>query len=373
MRLRIINPLYSGSCATPKCVAFWGPSQTQRIGYNPNGPKGLKCYCLSCAELINNGRMNMGDQRPSDAPQTQAQTRPTSSAASQAFEFKAPTNAPEPENTPEAEFARNDDAADAAAEFDNPTPDTTDPLPSDTKRDHKYFAVLLAIMGARDLHECLLNVWIAGPAGSGKTTAFKKAATVRGLKYAFCGALTQTYVLFGYKDANGTYHRTPFREIWEFGGAFLLDDFDASDPAVAVELNALLANGEAAFPDGMVPRHPDCFIGLSANTWGHGATSDYVGRAKQDGAFMDRFVRLPWDYDEDLERALAPEQPAWVKRVQEVRANVRAKGLKVLVTPRATVYGAALLNAGLPQADVERLTIAAPMTPEQWQSVRGAA
>ena len=66
---------------------------------------------------------------------------------------------------------------------------------------------------------------------------------------------------------------------------FLFDDFDASDPVAAVEANEPLANGTCAVLDGMIPRHPDTITILTANTWGHGATNDYVGRMKQDGAF----------------------------------------------------------------------------------------
>ena len=131
---------------------------------------------------------------------------------------------------------------------------------------------------------------------------------------------------------------------------------------------APLANGLCMFPDGMVPRHPDCCIILTANTFGTGATNDYVGRLRQDAAFLNRFVTISWPIDEELEAATSPDTK-WTKRVQQVRANVAKKGIKVLVTPRATYYGAALLAAGLDQTTVETMTLKAAMTKEQWESV----
>lgn len=232
---------------------------------------------------------------------------------------------------------------------------------------HKCFAELLAVAQSR------CHAWVAGPAGSGKTSGAEAVAKALDLPFYMTGSIFDAIQLLGYKDAGGTYHPTAFRQAFEHGGVFLCDDFDGSDPQVAVAtLMAALANGVCAFPDGMVKRHEDCIIIVSANTWGHGATHEYVGRVKQDAAFLDRFVRVEWPYDADLEIATAPNIE-WAKRVQAIRAAVVAKGLRVLVTPRATYNGAKLLAAGLPQDKVEAMTIASAMTPDQWASVKAAA
>jgi hypothetical protein len=133
-----------------------------------------------------------------------------------------------------------------------------------------------------------------------------------------------------------------------------------------VELLAI-SNGLFAFPDGMVKRHPDFCLVLTANTWGLGGTTDYVGRLKQDAAFINRFVSLHWNIDEDLESATCP-LPQWAKRVQQVRAKVKAKGIKVMVTPRQSYQGAALLAAGFEQSEVESIILRQSMTSEQWES-----
>lgn len=228
---------------------------------------------------------------------------------------------------------------------------------------HHTFPVLMAMCAAR------LHVWLAGPAGSGKTTAAQAVAKALGLPFYFAGAITDGYALTGYNDAHGKYVPTLFRQAWEHGGVFLQDEVDGSDPNAVLTLNAALANGHAAFPDRVVERHPDCIIIAAANTYGHGATHEYVGRLKLDGAFLDRFVSLAWDYDDALERALCADSE-WCAYVQSVRARVRAKGLRVLVTPRASYYGAKLLAAGVDRETVIAATIRKGMTPEQWDSVK---
>lgn len=227
---------------------------------------------------------------------------------------------------------------------------------------HKQFATLLKVIGSR------LNVWLAGPAGSGKTTAVHNVATALDLPFRFCGAQSNEYGLLGFISANGQVVRTQFREAYEHGGVFLFDEVDASSPAALLAFNAALANGVCAFPDVVVSRHTDFIAVAAANTFGLGGTNDYVGRAKQDAAFLDRFVYLTWEVDEILERSTVGND-RWVTRVQHIRAKVHQKGLKVLITPRASYYGAKLLASGLPQADVETMVLRKGMDDSQWASV----
>jgi hypothetical protein len=79
---------------------------------------------------------------------------------------------------------------------------------------------------------------------------------------------------------------------------------------------------------------------------------------------------LDWDYDEALEEALAANAE-WVKRVQGLRAKAKAKGLKVIISPRASIKGAKLLRRGMAQAKVEQLVVRKAMTAEQWSSING--
>jgi MoxR-like ATPase len=211
-------------------------------------------------------------------------------------------------------------------------------------------------------------VWLTGPAGSGKTTAAHNCAKALGLEFRFCGAQSNEYGLLGFTDANGRTVRTPFREAYEHGGVFLFDEVDASSASAVLAFNAALANGVCNFPDAIVERHEKFVCIAAANTFGLGATNDYVGRMKQNAAFIDRFVSLAWDIDEALETSLSGNA-TWAKRVQHLRKRATDLGLKVVISPRASMYGAKLIAAGMHINRVEALTVRKGMTSAQWESI----
>lgn len=213
------------------------------------------------------------------------------------------------------------------------------------------------------------RVWLVGPAGSGKTTIAENIAKALNLPFYFNGAIDSSYKLQGFIDANGRIIRPAFREAYEKGGVYLFDEVDGSMSSAVLAFNAALANGHADFPDGRVVMHPDFYCIAAANTWGGGATNDYVGRTKQDGAFLDRFVQIAIDYDEELERDICGNSN-WARKVQAMRANARKAGIKVIISPRASIYGAKALAAGLPEADVAETTVRKSMTTEQWNIVK---
>jgi hypothetical protein len=233
---------------------------------------------------------------------------------------------------------------------------------------HKQFPLLVKVVQARQSDGHRLNVWMTGPAGSGKTTAAFNAAKALGLEYAFTGAIDTPYPLLGFVDAHGKVIRTPFRERYESGGVFLFDEYDGSHPSATLPFNAALANGHCAFPDAIVKRHPDFVAIAAANTWGLGGTAEYVGRNRLDAASLDRFVCIEWEVDEALETATVGNTE-WVTRVQGVRKAAKRAGIKVLITPRASYFGAALLAAGVERKEVERITLQKGITESQWESI----
>lgn len=236
---------------------------------------------------------------------------------------------------------------------------------------HPQFKRLLTAAASRNVEGHHPNIWLAGPAGSGKTYAGKMVAKALGLPFVFNGALANAFELLGFIDAGGTYHRTAFREAFENGGVYMFDEVDGSDNSALLALNAALANGAAQFPDGCIERHKDCIILASANTWGLGATAEYVGRSKIDAAFLDRFgVRFHWDYDAALETAISGNE-GFARRVIAARERARQAGLKVLITPRASQAGAALIAAGMKDDEAAELTYLANLTADQRRIVEG--
>lgn len=234
---------------------------------------------------------------------------------------------------------------------------------------HENFDLLLTICGT-ECKDGRVNVWLHGPAGSGKTTAAIKVAEKLGLQFYFNGAIQETYKLMGYKDATGQYHTTAFREAWENGGVYLFDEIDASNPNAIVELNAALSTGLYTFPDQAEPikRHADCIIIAGANTVGAGGNQQYNGRMKQDAAALDRFVMLEWNIDETLEMDIATNK-AWCLRVQSIRAKAKKQNAAVMITPRATFYGEALLKSGIDQTTVEKLVLKKGINDQVWDMI----
>lgn len=236
---------------------------------------------------------------------------------------------------------------------------------------HPAFKRLLTAASSRMANGYAPNIWLAGPAGSGKTHAGHMLADAMGLAFHLNGAISMPHELLGFIDAAGNYHRTPFREAYEHGGIYMFDEVDGSDNSAILALNAALANGHATFPDMKVKRHPACVIVASANTWGLGATAEYVGRAKIDAAFLSRFpVRIAWEYDTALEVAISGNEQ-FARRVIAARERARAAGLKVLIDPRASQAGAALIAAGMKPEEAAELTYLANLSKDQRKIVEG--
>jgi hypothetical protein len=237
---------------------------------------------------------------------------------------------------------------------------------------HPKLPIIAKAMASRMTSGFHPNVWLGGQTGSGKSHVVEQIATAMGLKFYVHGALAMSHELLGYSDANGKYHPTPFRTAFEKGGVVLLDECDSWDPAVTLALNGMLANSVAAFPDGMVKRHKDSIFVAAGNTFGAGATSEFVGRNKLDAAFMSRFpVKVQIERDPRIELAIAGGNEAWVKRVMAARARAAAAGLKHLIDPRHSQAGAALIAAGMTMEEAAELTYLAGLPEAQRRTVEG--
>ncbi len=149
-------------------------------------------------------------------------------------------------------------------------------------------------------------IMLIGPAGSGKNVAVSQVADALGQHMYYTNNASNEFKLTGFIDAGGNYRDTEFYKAFKNGGIFFLDEIDNSDPSALIVINSALANGYMAFPHETIDRHPDFRIIAAANTWGKGADLQYVGRNALDGATLDRFDNIFFDYDTNLERALYP-------------------------------------------------------------------
>lgn len=196
------------------------------------------------------------------------------------------------------------------------------------------------------------NVYLVGPAGSGKSHSASLIAEELGKKFYLLSVgpqTTQSHIL-GYMNATGSYVRTVFREAFENGGVFLFDEIDAGNPAVLTSMNAALANSAIAFPDGMVKKHSEFICIAAGNTYGSGGNSQYIGRNKLDDASIDRFVMLEWPYDENLEKTFV-DNKEWLIIIHKLRNVIDNMKLKVVVSARAIINGSKLIESDEFDAD----------------------
>jgi len=224
-----------------------------------------------------------------------------------------------------------------------------------------------------------VHLWLVGPAGTGKSTIGEQVAEALSLPFSAvnCTSTMTETALKGYNDANGNYVATEFRRIFEGGGVFVFDEIDNANPNVLGALNSALANGFMAFADKRVAKHPD-FVGIATgNTFGSGATMEYVGRNPIDGATIDRFAQLEVPIDEKVEDAMLASvgldaiiATKWVTAVRKARQNVTESGLKVIVSPRATLNGAKLLRSGaFSMQEVFTATVTKGAKPDQMAKI----
>lgn len=221
---------------------------------------------------------------------------------------------------------------------------------------HKRFNDILNILQSAKRKE--KNIMLVGGAGGGKTHLCKQVADALKLPfYPFSvGLQTTKSDLMGFINATGVYVSSPIRRAFEDGGVLLLDEFDAAHAGVVTILNSLLANQEASFPDKTVQRNEKFICICACNTYGRGANIDYVGRNRLDGATLDRFIVLDVDYDKDLEKTLTRNN-TWVSLVDKMRNNIQKQGIKMIVSPRASMDGADLLDAGFSPERVVEMVI----------------
>lgn len=150
------------------------------------------------------------------------------------------------------------------------------------------------------------NVYLYGPAGSGKNVIGEEIAKALGIPFHYQNTILTKFDVSGYKNAKGEYEQTPFYKAWKFGGLYFPDELDNSQAEAIIALNAALANGYYVFPDTneRVEKHPNFRCIAAGNTNGQGATEEYCGRYQMDESSRDRFVFVKIDYNSKIEESI---------------------------------------------------------------------
>lgn len=233
------------------------------------------------------------------------------------------------------------------------------------------------------------NVWLTGPAGTGKSTIAHQCADALGVPFDSISLTVTTPVseIVGYRDANGTYQDSAFYRVYALcdecgpddcrhglnGGLFLFDEMDNGSPNTVGKGNEAMANGSMSFPHKRVARHPRSYIVAAANTFGTGPDRQYVGRCQLDAATLDRFATVTVPIDEALETQVAHAQgadrdqvDALLYKVRRLRAKAEELRMNVVISPRASIFGAKLLAQGVSMDRVTDVRIRKGISDQDW-------
>lgn len=157
-----------------------------------------------------------------------------------------------------------------------------------------------------------------------------------------CGIGTSSTEFIGYKYP--TRESTKFAEYYSKPSIILLDEFTALDPAVAQICNAALANDEIETTTGTVYRDPNCIIIATSNTFGSGASRQYVANNQLDASTIDRFVGgiIEVSYSELYESKYDTEVVSYVNKLRNI---IKTYDFRRIASTRMIQAGCALKKA----------------------------
>ena len=181
------------------------------------------------------------------------------------------------------------------------------------------------------------NVYLYGPAGSGKNTIAEQIAEALGVEFYYQNTLVTKFDISGYKNAQGEYEETPFYKAWKNGGLFFADELDNSTAEAIIALNAALANGYYTFPNSSekVAKHPNFFCIAAGNTNGQGATEEYCGRYQMDESSRDRFAFIEINYNKKVEEGICGGHLDVLEFIRDLRSVAKSLQIKLICGYRA--------------------------------------
>jgi len=216
--------------------------------------------------------------------------------------------------------------------------------------------------------KCLHKAFLVGPAGTGKSTlamcACRELFDIKGSledvvksdKFAQISFSPDTVTadMLGFTDVNGVFHETDIIRVFRDGGLILFDEMDDADASLLVKLNTMLANRVIPTPNGVVTQNENTYIVGTANTYGTGGNSMYVGRSRLDAATLDRWkmATIFVDYDTKLEagirvRELDPKQSMELECVtRTIRNAIGANKWKQICSTRFVIDSCNMMKAG---------------------------
>ena len=193
-----------------------------------------------------------------------------------------------------------------------------------------------------------VNVYLYGPAGTGKTNLAIAAAEAMGREYSIVGRLESAWDYIGAPTLRKDFAPGPVLDAMINGRVLILDEMDSFQHEAIIAMNSIIANGVITCAGGTY-RAADGFVVVGVgNTTGRGATSEY-NREHVDASVLDRFrVNFLIDNDENIEKTLSRGQVDIVEFVHALRTAAVGAGIELILSPRCIDSAAKLIDCFLP-------------------------
>lgn len=165
------------------------------------------------------------------------------------------------------------------------------------------------------------NVYMYGPAGTGKNVTAKQCAEALDMPIFYNNTIYTKYDLCGYMDANGQYVPTTFYNFMKSPkGLYFMDEYDNSQSSALVCFNDVLEDKKYTFPNGetlyLDENHK---IIAAGNTNGQGATEEYNDRYVIDESNRSRFMFVSVTYDSAVEKSIVGDSTDILDFVNDLR------------------------------------------------------
>lgn len=187
----------------------------------------------------------------------------------------------------------------------------------------------------------LLNkpVILSGPSGTGKSYMVKQIAKLLDLNmYSFDFRTDEFSSIKGYIDTNGDYIKTPFYDLYKYGGICFFDNIDNNADKALIELNQIMEYGEHEpylFPNGeSIYRHRNFRVIIAENTLNNRDNERYCAGKKIDENILNKFDFIYCDYDESLEKQILKDYPDVFEFLMVYRKALKTCDVEELITTR---------------------------------------
>ncbi len=235
---------------------------------------------------------------------------------------------------------------------------------AETKKElfHKDFDKLCTYAEAKigDYH---IPINLTGEAGVSKTHSCMQLAEKLNVPFFYIAGSRQLSKsdILGFKSPDGRNIDSQLGDAYGQPCVFVLEEADAVDSNVMMNVNTALSSGRGFFGGRMIDRHPD-FIFISTTNTYNSSDSKYNARQKHDASTMSRFSKLPWEHDPVLEAALIDNETL-AEYIPKVRKELKERGDDLFMRDVLNFKG--LLTVGIEFRAAAESTILREQTSEQ--------